>query len=225
MSKKSQEHLTRLGALLASGVPLRWVFAGDSITHGALHTMGHRDYTEHFSERVRYELGRGRDCIIKTAVSGWWIKHIADDFEWSVSQHRPHVFSLNVGMNDCTAGPEGVCSFLATYRDVLRRLLAENPETILIIHTPISIVEELGCTRNHLALYVEEVRKIAIEFDAILVDNAKDWEVAKKNQRLWYWLSDAFHPNEYGHRVMAHSLLKAVGLFDANSIVGRLLVP
>jgi lysophospholipase L1-like esterase len=187
--------------------------------------MGYRDYTEHFSERLRYELGRSRDCIIKTAVSGWSINAIAEDFEWSVSQYRPHVFSLNVGMNDCTAGPEGVCAFGSAYRDVLKRLLAEKPETTLVIHTPTVIVEEPGCTRNHLALYAEEVRKIAIEFDAILVDNAKDWKVAKESQRLWYWLSDAFHPNEYGHRVMAHSLLKAVGLFDANSIIGRLLVP
>ena len=48
--------------------PLRWVFAGDSITHGALHTMGWRDYTELFSERLRHELKRPRDCVVKTGV-------------------------------------------------------------------------------------------------------------------------------------------------------------
>ncbi len=128
-------------------------------------------------------------------------------------------------MNDCTAGPDGVSAFGATCRDVLKRLLVEIPETILMIHTPIMIVEESGSNRNCLALYADEVRKIAIESDAILVDHARDWTAAKENQRLWYWLSDAIHPNEYGHSAMAHSLLKTVGLLDANSIVDRLLVP
>ncbi|HEU5326569.1 MAG TPA: hypothetical protein VFU78_00670, partial [Thermomicrobiales bacterium] len=45
-------------ALLQGVEPVRWVFAGDSITHGAAHTIGWRDYTELFGERVRWELRR-----------------------------------------------------------------------------------------------------------------------------------------------------------------------
>ena len=56
--------------------PLRWVFTGDSITHGAVHTYGWRDYTELFSERLRYEMGRRRDMVIKTGISGWTINRI-----------------------------------------------------------------------------------------------------------------------------------------------------
>ena len=46
------------------------MFTGDSITHGALHTMGWRSYPEHFAERVRWELGRMRDIVINTGISG-----------------------------------------------------------------------------------------------------------------------------------------------------------
>ena len=38
--------------LLSRDAPVKWLFTGDSITHGALHTIGWRDYTELFSERV-----------------------------------------------------------------------------------------------------------------------------------------------------------------------------
>src|SRR6266446_3517466 len=47
-----------------------WVFTGDSITHGALHTLGWRSYPAHFAERVRWELRRMRDVVINTGISG-----------------------------------------------------------------------------------------------------------------------------------------------------------
>src|SRR5262245_38050003 len=49
--------------LLARPEPVTWVFTGDSITHGALHTRGWRSYPEHFAERVRWELKRMRDIV------------------------------------------------------------------------------------------------------------------------------------------------------------------
>ena len=41
-----------LGDLISRKEPVRWLFAGDSITQGARHTRGHRDYTQLFKERV-----------------------------------------------------------------------------------------------------------------------------------------------------------------------------
>ncbi len=63
--------LEQIKKRMQSSVPMKWLFTGDSITHGALHTWGYRDYTEHFSERLRYEIGRPRDIVIKTGISGW----------------------------------------------------------------------------------------------------------------------------------------------------------
>lgn len=40
---------------ILSGPPVTWVFLGDSITQGVVHTHGHRGYVEHFAERVRGE--------------------------------------------------------------------------------------------------------------------------------------------------------------------------
>ena len=49
--------------LLRGEYPVKWLFYGDSITHGALHTFGWRDYTELFAERLRFELGRTMDTV------------------------------------------------------------------------------------------------------------------------------------------------------------------
>ena len=55
--------MQRIQQFLRSPEPIKWIFDGDSITHGALHTVGWRDYTEHFTERLRYEMGRMRDVV------------------------------------------------------------------------------------------------------------------------------------------------------------------
>ena len=65
--------MNEIADLLRRDQPMKWLFAGDSITHGALHTLGWRDFTELFSERVRWELKRTRDFVIKTGISGWKI--------------------------------------------------------------------------------------------------------------------------------------------------------
>ena len=53
--------MDEIRALLGRDEPVRWVFTGDSITHGAAHTIGWRDYTELFDERARWELRRTRE--------------------------------------------------------------------------------------------------------------------------------------------------------------------
>ena len=57
-------------ALLDTKKPLTWVSTGDSITHGASHTLGWRSYPEHLAERIRWEMRRGRDMGINTGGSG-----------------------------------------------------------------------------------------------------------------------------------------------------------
>ena len=72
--------MQRIHKLLSSPKPLKWLFYGDSITHGAFHTFGARDYTELFSERIRGEMTRAQDIVIKTALSG-----IPPAFYWPTS--------------------------------------------------------------------------------------------------------------------------------------------
>src|SRR5687768_2018263 len=96
--------MQRVQQLLRSDQPIKWLFYGDSITHGAYHTFGWRDYTELFSERIRYELNRREDIVIKSAMSGNTTRDLLERFEWRVQQFSPHVVFIMIGMNDCAAG-------------------------------------------------------------------------------------------------------------------------
>ncbi len=86
---------------LTADSPTKWLFYGDSITHGAVHTYGQRDYVELFAERIRYELDRPDDVIINTAASGATTRILLAGFDWRVKQFKPHVVFIMIGTNDC----------------------------------------------------------------------------------------------------------------------------
>lgn len=219
-----ETELAAIKSRLKKDQPIRWLFAGDSITHGALHTMGWRDYVELFGERVRWEIGRMRDCVIKTACSGWRITEIRDDIEWSVLQHRPEIVSINIGMNDCAAGASARSEFEKTYTDVIKAI-REKTGAQVILHTPIRIIPTDLLRSPTLADYACSVREVAGKTGSVLVDHFNDWEEFDKNGWMAYLLSDAIHPNECGHRLMNRSLLKVLGIWDDKSLTGRLLIP
>ena len=81
--------------------PIKWLFYGDSITQGSLHTSGHRCYSELFSERVRYELDRPMDIIINTAFSGHTTRNLLESFGRRVAELKPDIVFIMIGMNDC----------------------------------------------------------------------------------------------------------------------------
>ena len=84
--------------LLRADRPVKWLFYGDSITHGALHTFGWRDYTQIFAERLRYEMGRSMDVVINTAISGNSTRELLQGFDWRVAQFQPDVLLLMIGI-------------------------------------------------------------------------------------------------------------------------------
>jgi len=213
-----------LVALINQNDRLRWLFAGDSITQGALHTMGWRDYTELFAERTRWEMQRMRDCVINTAVSGWRVSSILHDLQWSILQHRPDVLLVNIGMNDCVAGLTGVAEFQHLYLELIQRV-REKSDPIIVIQTPNQILPSDALRAPHLPDYANAARTIAQQTGSIVIDHFQAWEPWRGGGTLALLLSDALHPNECGHRLMARTLLSGLGMWDGLSRVGRLFVP
>lgn len=216
--------LKKIETLLGRQDPIKWLFTGDSITHGALHTMGWRDYTELFGERIRYEMGRVRDAVLKTAISGWRIDLIREDLQWNVLQYRPDVVSIAVGMNDCNDGPAGLEPFESMYLEVIDTIRRQT-QAAVVVHTPPQILPLDQIRWKHLPSYVEAIRKIAQKSGALLVDDYEHWLLAEKRGMLPYWLSDSIHPNECGHRAMAHLMFKRLNLWKDDSFVCRMFVP
>ncbi len=221
----------RIRSLLSDPSPVTWVFAGDSITQGAFHTMGWRSYPELFAERVRWELRRMQDVVINTGVSGATTADLLRDVEGRILRFNPQVTSIMLGINDCTAGPITATGF----RDNLNRIVeaVEVQGSLVILHT-MNAVSVPGLEKAEgLPDYVSTICEIAQQHKAALIDHYSHWSEVSLERQLKnqnggpaYWLSEgAIHPNQYGHRELAKLLFRELGIFDPASHTCRLFVP
>jgi lysophospholipase L1-like esterase len=217
--------LAGIKQLLAGKKVLTWVFTGDSITHGALHTLGWRSYPEHFAERVRWELRRMRDVVINTGISGDRTGGLLADLDWRVLRFKPDVVSVMLSMNDCAAGARGRETFRKNLAAIVEKVQAGG--AIPLLNTPNTIYVKNAGSRADLPAYAEVVRDLAAKGKLALVDHWQHWSKAKpKQEALLAWLEDrSIHPNVYGHREFARLIFRELDIFDPKSPTCRLEVP
>ena len=206
----------RIRGLLKDKAPLIWTFTGDSITHGAKHTHGYRSYPEVFGERIRWEMGRVRDVIINTGISGNTTETILQDFDWRIKQFKPNIVSLMIGTNDCSNEKVSIDAYEENLNLLVKKFRALG--AIPILHTPNLIIKELDTSRASLDKYVAVIRKVAIEENIILVDNYGHWlETTEKADGINVnkeWLNDPLHPDGEGHSEIARLMFKELSIFD-----------
>jgi len=216
--------------LIESDRPLTWVFTGDSITHGLIHTRGARSSAEHLHELIRGDLGRVQDVVINTAVTGWRADLILGDFGRRVADWRPDVVSLMIGTNDCTTvwldpviEPD---AFGASITEFVRRVRAldavpvlQTPPAVDLLHAP---------DRERIGAFAQRIRDVAAREGVVLVDqHARFTEFSAGtgpgNEGMpWGLLDDAFHPNAAGHALLALEWARTLGL-DARAAESRVL--
>ena len=200
--------------------PMIWVFYGDSITHGAKHTYGWRDYPELFAERVGYEMQRGRDMIINSGESGNTTLHLLDDFDWRITQFKPDVVSVMIGLNDSSQGPENRDTFRANMNEIVSKIRATGAALLLNTTNPKVFSE------GDLPAYNDIIREVAEANSVSLVDHWTHWMTTKPDDATRAnWMRDTCHPNEYGHRAFANLIFRHLGIYDPNSNTCRLIVP
>lgn len=218
------EALRKIRRFLSGKAPVRWLFCGDSITQGICHTWGARDYTQHFAERVRWELGRCRDMVINSAVSGNTTRELLGDFDWRVVQFNPHVVFLMIGTNDCARSRAMDIDEFASNLTEFSRRVQEDVGSLLVLQTPPQIIK--GSTPDREGSFpdfVNTLRAVAKSRRAVLVDHADFWAGQADKHR--FWMSDAYHPGPHGHLVMARSIFMKLGIMDPSANTGRFFVP
>ncbi len=215
--------MERIRQIIERKSPAKWIFYGDSITHGALHTFGQRDYAELFAERLRFELGRSQDIVITSAISGDNTRGLLESFDWRVGQFRPDVVLIMIGMNDCSVNNDiSLDEFSENLAKLAQRLTQIEAVTVLQTTCPI-LAGQAPDREAHIGAYMDAVRQSAADHGLPLVDHTSYWgdHVDKHS----YWMSDAFHPNEYGHRAFADLLYRSFGIHDPASHACRLYYP
>ncbi|GAA1232632.1 lysophospholipase L1-like esterase [Microbacterium phyllosphaerae] len=206
--------LRRLHDALAGPDPLNWVITGDSITHGLVHTQGGRSYAEHLHELIRGELGRTRDAVINTAISGHRITDILGDWDRRVASWTPDVVTLMIGTNDMATGPGQVTAepaeFAASLREFVTR--ARSAGTIVVLQTPPSIDIPNAPGRERIIAFADAVREVAASEDVILVDQHARFTELGNGGVPWGMMNDPFHPNAAGHAALALELANALDI-------------
>ncbi|SEC14143.1 Lysophospholipase L1 [Streptomyces sp. 2131.1] len=219
--------LGRISVVLNSDTPATWVITGDSITHGALHTHGWRSYPEHWTERVRWELGKpkNRDFVIDSGVSGATSAELVAQFAQRVSAFSPHVVSIMIGTNDIATAGLGLDAYRANLVSLTRsvRALPGSPALVLQAPNPVDPAKWPG--RVQLSQYARVMGEVAAQQNAVFVDHYNDWLTGNGGQVPLSLLSDGLHPNERGHHRIALKMIKDLRIFEADSQVCSLKVP
>lgn len=209
--------LEKIKSCLTQKTPNIWMFTGDSITHGAKHTHGYRSYPEVFQERIRWELGRVRDIVINSGISGNTAAQIADDFDWRIRQFKPAVVSLMIGTNDCARKGMTPGKFKSDVAKLIGMIRAIG--AVPVLHTPNPIIIPTSPERKTLPDYIPVLRALSMEEKVILVDNYQYWEnsMEEQSQRKIFkkWLNDRLHPNQTGHQEIARLMFRKLEIFDA----------
>lgn len=189
---------------------LIWIFTGDSITHGALHTLGYRDYTELVEERIRWELGRVQDLFINSGISGDTTRGLLEGFDHRIARFSPDIVSIMIGMNDCSSG--GVISpeeFRENLTQLVHRVRSETHASV-ILNTQNGADLLNAPERSAFPDYMEVVRDAGMSENVPVCDHLKQWEQVhgETPHRYFMMLSDPIHPNQYGHRFLANTFLQ-----------------
>lgn len=208
-------------ARMADGKPMTWVFTGDSITHGALHTKGWRCFAEIFAEKVRFEMKRPRDLVINTGISGDTTAGLMPDLEWRLTRFKPDVAFVMFGMNDCAKGPD-LAGYEANLRAIVAAVRREGGIPVLMRVNPAVPGSPRERVVARLGDYMAAVEKVAKAERVLMVDHYGDWR--KKPGDIRRMMNDDIHPNALGHQEMALRIFETLG-FPPGGFTGKLSAP
>ena len=215
--------MERLRQMVKRSKPVKWLFYGDSITHGALHTFGQRDYTQLFSERIRFEMARPSDIVINTAVSGNTTRQLLAEFQWRVERFAPDVVFIMIGMNDCSSGNDITAEEFSRNIDLLCDMVLRLP-ALPVVQTTCPILPDAAPDREpYFSAYMEICRRVAVSRSLPQIDHEAYWK--ENAERHFFWMSNAFHPNEYGHRAFARLLFEELQIRAEDSYTCSLFLP
>lgn len=201
---------------LTNGKPMKWLFLGDSITHGALHTKGYDSVPQLFEKYIREDMGRSEDVIINTGVSGATTESYRNDKDVRYNRYQDSdVVVLMFGTNDASNQMVSVYNYRKNLEDMVDEIKGNG--AIPVIRTPNKLSSLAGNRAVNLIKYVSASKEVAKEKGCILADHYGLWETSLYSRSYLntankYWQNDIIHPNNLGQLKMTQNLLEAMGI-------------
>lgn len=214
----------QIRAIAENEEPATWLFVGDSITHGALHTKGYDSIHQTFEKYLKEELGRKDDVVINTAVSGATTAEQEANSNERLDKYNADVVIVMLGTNDASNETVPTDRYKANLESIVDKIHAKG--AVAVLRTPNPLRPEAGNRAVNLPKYAEVIRTVAEEKNAVLDDHFAEWSKELETRAyLWqntYWNNDSIHPNPNGQLNMAQSLIRACGLFNETSTICNL---
>lgn len=191
------------------------VFAGDSITHGPLHTNGYRSYSEYFKEIVRRNRKDGKvNKIRNTGVSGATTEDIMANFDSWIKIYEPEFVFLMIGMNDSAFEKVSLEKYEENLKYLVNKIREIGAVPILQTSNTIQFDESRDCLNKYMNIIrkLSEIENVFIidQYDKWVELESKDGDIRKK------LLNDSIHPNEIGHLEFIKHILKVFNHEDIN---------
>jgi len=154
--------------------------------------------------------------FINRGIGGNRVKDLALRWQEDCIDLKPSFVSILIGINDVwrrydSNDPTSADDYEASYRDILNRARqACNPRFILLEPFVLPHPEDRMSWRADLDPKIHVVRRLAREFNAILVPLDGIFAQAAAICEPSFWSRDGVHPTPAGHALIAQSWLRAV---------------
>ena len=202
--------LPKTSARLKAGEPFTIGVSGDSISTGldASALVKTPPYQPGYPDLVVAQLQAKYDCQItlkNRAVSGWSVANGVKDLDALLAE-KPHLVIVAYGMND--VGRRDPKWFGEQTKAILDRIKAVDASIEVILVSPMLGHGEWTATpREMFPKYRDELKKLAGPGVA-LADVTAVWELMLRNKHDLDLTGNGLnHPNDFGHRLYAQTIL------------------
>jgi len=201
------------------------LFIGDSITDADRNRQCYKPFGFGYVHFVANTLlAKYPTCnlkIINRGINGNTITDLKNRWQRDCIDHKPDILSVLIGVNDVWRQFEGEeelpqAVFADEYETTYRQLLNDVKEKCnsrLVICEPFMFCDDLiNPMFQELRRYIEAVRRIAADFDAVLVPMQKRIDEQIKEMPPQKWSLDMVHPHIWAHAWIAQQWLSATNL-------------
>ena len=223
----------KIAGLMRSDRQLTWLFMGDSITHGALHTHYYDSVPQLFEKYLHSVAGREEDVVVNTAVSGAnsgrGLNRDTHENEGTLTylssrltayrSARPDVVFLMLGTNDpYVVSPISAQEYADNIAAIISQARRINENAVIILRSPTAcrdrpeagavygpVLDAIAEENSGFCLYVDQYTRMA----RALQDY--EWLNAGPCPPLY---GDGIHPGPEGHLIMFKHLLWDMGLWS-----------
>ncbi|MHB0999856.1 MAG: SGNH/GDSL hydrolase family protein [Armatimonadota bacterium] len=191
------------------------LFQGDSITDAGRNREDGNDLGPGYAMMAAaWFMASHSDLNVKflnRGISGNTVKDLQGRWTEDCLDLKPTWVSILIGINDTWWAGVKAEEYEAAYRDILDRV-KDNLNARLILMEPyiMPVTEDYDRVRSPLDLKIDIVRKLAREYDAILITVDGIFAKACTERESSYWTPDGVHLFPAGNALLAQSWLKAV---------------